>query len=149
MARLTSLLICDHAQVRENLLMILSGGITRLHVAEVPAAVHFSVALVVEIPNDELEQPHEVRMVVVDPETAGPLAEPFLAVLPPDPVTASRIFPGEPILVPLTVAVSLGIEHPGQFDVRATVDDGPSEIQSIWVVPSDSPGSLGQPRPPK
>ena len=137
MARLTSLLICDHAQVRENLLMVLSGGITRLHVTEVPTAVHFSVALVIEIPYSELSDGHEVRMVVVDPETAGPIAEPFIANLPADPVTASRIYPGEPILVPLTVAVSLAIEHTGQFDVRVSVDDAPAEIQSLWVVDAD------------
>ena len=83
MAHLTTLLICDHAQVRENLLMVLSGGITRLQVAEVPTSIHFTVALVVEIPYVELEDPHEVRMTIIDPETAGPVGEPFIASLRP------------------------------------------------------------------
>jgi hypothetical protein len=134
MAHLTTLLICDHAQVRENLLMVLSGGITRLQVAEVPTSIHFTVALVVEIPYVELEDPHEVRMTIIDPETAGPVGEPFIASLPADPAALQRIFRGEPILVPLTVAVALGVEHAGQFDVRVSVDDDPAEIQSVWVV---------------
>jgi len=139
MARLTSLLICDHAQVRENLLMVLSGGITRLHVPNVPAGVQFTVALVIEVPYFELDQPHEVRLTVIDPETAGPIAEPFVANLPSDPATAQRVFLGEPVLIPLTVGVALGVEHAGQYDVRVTVDDAPAEIQSVWVVDASMP----------
>ncbi len=134
MARLTSLLVCDHAQVRENLLMVLSGGITRLHVPAIPTAVHFTVAVVVEVPYAELGEPHEVRITVVDPDTAGPIAEPFVANLPPDPMAADRVHPGEPVLVPLTVGVTLGVERAGQYDVRVTVDDHAAELQSIWVV---------------
>ena len=54
--------------------MVLSGGITRLHVPNVPAGVQFTVALVIEVPYFELDQPHEVRLTVIDPETAGPTA---------------------------------------------------------------------------
>jgi len=140
MARLTTLLVCDHAQVRENLLMVLSGGITRLHVPVVPATVHFTVAVVVEVGFFELEEPHEVRMTVIDPETAGPIAEPFVANLPPDPLAAERVHAGEPVLVPLTVGVTLGVERGGQYDVRITVDDGPAHIQSIWVVATEPVG---------
>ncbi len=137
MARLTTLLVCDHAQVRENLLMVLSGGITRLHVPVVPAQVHFTVAVVVEVPYFELDEAHEVRMTVVDPETAGPIADPFVANLPPDPLAVERVHLGEPVLVPLTVGVTLGVERSGQFDVRVSVDDSPAHIQSIWVVAAD------------
>jgi hypothetical protein len=140
MAHLTTLLICDAAQVRENLLMVLSGGITRLHVPELPATIQFSVAIVVEINYVEIDQPHEIRMTIIDPESAGPIAEPFVASLPADPETAKRIFLGEPVLVPLTVSVALGVEHAGQYDIRVTVDDAPAEIQSVWVVSGDQPG---------
>jgi len=139
MARLSTLLVCDHAQVRERLLMVLSGGITRLHVAQLPAAVQFSVALVVEVPYVELDQDHEVRMSVTDPMTAAPMAEPFVATLPADPESLARVYPGEPVLVPLTVAVALGVERVGQYDVRVTVDDAPAEISSIWVVDGNPP----------
>jgi hypothetical protein len=134
MARLTSLLVCDHAQVRDGLLMVLSGGITRILVPAIPATVHFTVAVVVEIPFFELDQPHEVRISVVDPESAAPIAEPFVATHPADANAAERMYPGEPALVPMAVGVTLGVERAGQFDVRVNVDDHVAELQSIWVV---------------
>jgi hypothetical protein len=134
MARLTTVLICDHAQVRENLLMVLSGGITRLHVTEFPAVVNFTVAAVIEVPYDEQDTAHEVRLHIVDPNTAEPKADPFILSIPPNPENATRVNLGEPIQTPLVVGIKLPVSVAGQYDVRVAVDDNPAEIQSLWVL---------------
>lgn len=59
--------LCDFAEVREGLLMLLGGGITRLWRQELPAPMGVALALVVEIAPTERAVPHEITFAVRDP----------------------------------------------------------------------------------
>ena len=52
--RLTTLLLCDFAQVREGLLFVSSGGISRVVQGTYPANPRLHLAMVVHLPVDSL-----------------------------------------------------------------------------------------------
>ncbi len=63
---ITAALLCDFAQVREGLLFVSSGGITRVMRPEYPAPLGVVLALVVDLDPDEHDQQHRVRVRVID-----------------------------------------------------------------------------------
>ena len=62
----TTAMLADFAQVREGLLFVSSGGITRCYREQLPAPLGVHLAIVLELDRLEAERPHEVRVVVVD-----------------------------------------------------------------------------------
>lgn len=63
---ITAALLCDFAQVREGLLFVSSGGVTRVMRPEYPAPLGVVLALVVDLDPDEHDQQHRVRVRVID-----------------------------------------------------------------------------------
>lgn len=64
--QLSSAFLCDFASVRDGLLSIIGGGITRLWRSGYPAPLHLCVALVVQLEPDELGRPHEFAVTLID-----------------------------------------------------------------------------------
>ncbi|MCC6338569.1 MAG: hypothetical protein KJ056_02000 [Acidimicrobiia bacterium] len=63
---ITAALLCDFAQVREGLLFVSSGGITRVMRPEYPAPLGVVLALVVDLDPEEHGEQHRVRVRVID-----------------------------------------------------------------------------------
>src|SRR6056297_1731064 len=61
-ARLDALILCDFAQVRDGLLFVQSGGLTRLRAGRLPATFRCHVATLVYLPPDEAAAAHHVVM---------------------------------------------------------------------------------------
>ena len=59
--------VCDYAEVRENLLTLVSAGITRLRRDTLPAPLAVFVALQLEVPAAERPFPHEISARVIGP----------------------------------------------------------------------------------
>ncbi len=58
-------LLCDAASVRENLLFVLGGGITRLFPPSVPAPMNVTLALTISVHRQEVGRPHELAVDVI------------------------------------------------------------------------------------
>lgn len=66
--------LCDFAQVREGLLTVASGGITRVWRSQFPAKLGIMLALIIETTAAEAIEPREIR-IRVENEDGGRLAE--------------------------------------------------------------------------
>lgn len=120
-ARLATAILCDSATVREGLLHILGGGITRLWRDQLPAALGFTLALMIEVSSDALRVPHEVHVRIVDDDGAN-VAEAMGGFQVGQPAvwmetTESQLVP---LVVPLHTAV---VTHFGGYTVQITIDD--------------------------
>ena len=67
-------MFCDFAQVREGLLFVSSGGVTRSLRDELPAPIGVFLALVIELDRFEAQQQHIIRVIIMD-EDGKELAE--------------------------------------------------------------------------
>ncbi len=135
MASLTTVLLCDFAQVREGLLTVVSGGITRLRVPAEPteqeARIPLHVAVVVEMRADETTV-NELRVTLSDPTTTEVH---FVGT-----VSFQRSFAnlerGEPALIPVAMVLPVPVNRHGQWDVRVSIGEE-SQIVSFWTLPAD------------
>ncbi len=71
---ISTAMFCDFAQVREGLLFVASGGVTRSLRDELPAPVGVFLALVIELDRFEAQQQHIIRVSIMD-EDGKELAE--------------------------------------------------------------------------
>ena len=69
-AELKSLILCDFAQIRDGLLFVQSGGLTRLASPSFPAKFSCYVATLVWLPPTEAVAAHEMVMKVKSASTA-------------------------------------------------------------------------------
>lgn len=120
-ARLNSLILCDFAQVREGLLFVQSGGLTRLVASQFPAKFACRVACLVYLPPDEAGVGHEMVIKVKSAATAHLVAT--VKVELHATAVPKGLQPGEgrqmPIVVPLETVVFPG---PGEYDLHAELD---------------------------
>src|SRR6476620_11747367 len=70
----TTAMLADFAQVREGLLFVASGGVTRCYRDALPAPLGVYLGTVLELDRLEAEQIHQLQVTVVD-EDGQPLAE--------------------------------------------------------------------------
>ncbi len=121
-AELKSLILCDFAQIREGLLFVQSGGLTRLVAPSFPAKFACHVATLVWLPPDEAATAHEIVMKVKSAATATLTATVKVALHETAPPAGLQ--PGEgrqvPIVVPL---VAVSFPEPGEYDLQVEVDD--------------------------
>jgi hypothetical protein len=131
--RISSLVVCDFAQVREGLLTICSGGITRVAVPEVPAPLGVMLAALLELGPGDMGPIHEVTWRVSHVEVAATVANGLGAV---QVTQAPGHEPGEPVQIPLLVDLRhVAVSSLGQHDIKVTVDGAPDmEVRSLWVV---------------
>lgn len=71
--RVNSAILCDFAEVREGLLFVVAGGVTRLFRPAWPGPMNVCLALVVELDRLEWDRPHELDVHVID-EDGGQIA---------------------------------------------------------------------------
>lgn len=152
---LTTVILCDHAQVREGLLFVHSGGVSRVVPASYPASIRVHLALVVHVPASEVTDAHTVDLRFKYPESAELIATAQIALRLNE---IQGAYPGEGINVPQVVDLSL-IPFPraGQVDVQVTVnptgtaesldelglvaEGDPSVVDlSFWLLPAHSQG---------
>ena len=121
-ARLDALILCDFAQVRDGLMFVQSGGLTRLVAASFPATFHTYVAAMVNVPSHEAADAHRMVMKVKAADAAELIATVDVA-LHERPLPAG-LQPGEsrqvPIVVPLLKVI---FARPAQYDIQVDIDD--------------------------
>jgi hypothetical protein len=112
--------LCDAATVREGLLHVLGGGVTRLWIDEFPAPMNVAVALLLELDRSELGRPHQLDMTVMD-EDGGTIASVQGGFqFPPNPSLAF----GENALIPFTVPLHLAaVPKLGQYSISVQIDN--------------------------
>ena len=71
--KISTAILCDFAEVRDNLLFVVAGGVTRLFRAEWPGPMNVCLAMMVELDRTERETPHELDVQVID-EDGRPVA---------------------------------------------------------------------------
>lgn len=121
-AQLKALVLCDFAQVREGLLFVQSGGLTRLVARSFPAKFPCRVAALVYSPPDEASVAHSVVMKVKSASSATVLATINVALHETNP--PAGLAPGEGRLVPIVVPLeSVAFPEPGEYDLQVEVDD--------------------------
>jgi hypothetical protein len=117
--KVTTGILCDFASVREGLLFVVGGGITRVRRAQYPAPFGCSVALLVELHQMELPRPHELELRVVGPdgENIASIKGGFQASGPAD------FDIGENLPIPVVVDLrGAQLTKPGRYNVEASID---------------------------
>ncbi|MFK8023511.1 MAG: hypothetical protein AB8G26_06060 [Ilumatobacter sp.] len=121
-ARLDALILCDFAQVRDGLLFVQSGGLTRLVAQTFPATFHTYVAAMVNVPSHEAADAHRMVMKVKAAETAKLVATVDVAMH--ERPLPRGLQPGESRQVPLVIPLQKVIfPRPGQYDVQVDIDE--------------------------
>jgi hypothetical protein len=127
---LTTALLCDHASVREGLLFVAGGGITRIRRSHFPAHLGIGLAAVLELDSLEAQREHRFQLVIVGEdgdEVARIEADIRVGVI-------DAVKPGENVQVPLAVdmyqtVVPIG----GAFELRLYVDGEHRRTLQFWA----------------
>jgi len=132
-ARLDALILCDFAQIREGLLFVQSGGLTRLVATSFPAVFGCHVAAMVYMPPHEAVEAHHIVMKVKSADTATVVATVNVALHEvPRP---SGLLPGEGRQVPVVIPMQkIMFPTPGRYDLQADLDDELAGDLSFTVV---------------
>lgn len=129
---ITTLLLSDFAQVRERLLFVSSGGISRVVQTSYPAQPRIFLALVVHLPAGSLGRPHQVRIKLKYPDQVAQIAQ-IDVTINLDEVHGAH--PGEGINMPQVIDLSpISFPHPGQVDVQVSIDDEPAGDLTFWML---------------
>jgi hypothetical protein len=121
-AELKSLILCDFAQIREGLLFVQSGGLTRLAAPTFPAQFACHVATLVWLPPHEAGTAHEIVMKVKSASTAKLTAT--VKVELHESAAPSALRPGEGRQVPIVVPLgAVSFPEAGEYDLQVEVDD--------------------------
>ena len=121
MARVASALLCDAATVREGLLHILGGGITRLHRGEFPAPMQVTLVAQVVLTPNEIGFPHDVTAIIATEDGEVVVqATGHLEPGEPNPL----LEPGESVILPFVINLSnVVVPAPGGYSIEVLVDD--------------------------
>jgi hypothetical protein len=116
---ITTGLLCDFASVREGLLFVVGGGVTRIRRPQYPAPLGCSVALLVELHQMELPRPHELELRVV-----GPDGEDVASIKAGFQTTGETdLDVGENMLIPVVADLrNAALPKPGRYNVEASID---------------------------
>jgi hypothetical protein len=131
LASISSAILCDFAQVRNGLLFVCSGALTRLFVPELPQRLPVMLAIVVELPYQEVELVHELMIAVKEVDTAEQLSRMTAGFQ----TGATRIEPGESLYLPLAAAFAGDtiVKSYGAHDVQIAVDGGATSQLTFYV----------------
>lgn len=133
MAQIRSAILCDFAQVREGLLFVSSGGITRIGAPQEGAPVQFSVACNLEVLPFEVGEAHNVVFKVVSAETSKVIWEATLTIN--TATNPEGLFPGENLNIPIAFRVGpFPVQQFGPHDLRVTIDNYETELLTFYVL---------------
>jgi hypothetical protein len=129
---LKAAVICDAASVREGLLHLLGGGITRVWREDIPAALGVALALIVDLPPEVMFDPHEVTVAFVRDDDDEQLSEIKGAFQVGQEL---RLEPGEHQLVPMVFDLhGAVIERYGAYTFHIAIDLLPATALRFWVL---------------
>jgi hypothetical protein len=132
---ITTALLADFAQVREGLLFVASGGVTRCYRDVLPAPLGVYLATVLELDRLEAEQVHQLQVVVVD-EDGQELAE----IAGEIQLGATQLMINENLNVPITFDLrNVPVEKFGSVEIRLYVANEHRRTLPIWVLQSIPP----------
>ena len=124
-------MICDSATVREGLLHVLGGGISRLWREELPAPLNVSVAAMLGIEQGRVDETVEISLLLDGPDDERVVEVRVEMELGPAPLE-----PGEVRIAPLVLPL-MGVAVPrfGRHIATFTVD-GEEQEQALtfWVL---------------
>jgi hypothetical protein len=126
--KVTTALLCDFAQVRDRLLFVASGGITRVWRTQFPAPLGVHLALILELDQVELEGPHELQVIVMGQDGArlAELRGGFQA-------NAGEAELGEMVQIPMAFDLRpVGVPGPGSYDVKIYIDGHHQHDLTLW-----------------
>ncbi|MEX1007255.1 MAG: hypothetical protein WD271_05360 [Acidimicrobiia bacterium] len=127
---ITTSLLCDHVQVRDGLLFVLSGGITRIRRASYPAQLGVGFALVLELERIEAERSHGFALVIIgeDGEEVGRVAADIQVN------DSTGTYAGEHIQVPLAIDMHGAVlPKPGAYELHIYVDGELRRTVQFWA----------------
>jgi hypothetical protein len=131
----TTAMLADFAQVREGLLFVASGGVTRCYRDELPAPLGVFLATVLELSRQEAEQIHQLQVVVVD-EDGQPLAD----ISGEIQLGATQLMINENLNVPITFDLrNVPVERFGEVEVRLVIGGEHRRTLPMWVLQSVPP----------
>jgi hypothetical protein len=134
---ITTALLADFAQVREGLLFVASGGVTRCYRDQLPAPLGVFLATVLELDRIEAESVHELHVVVVD-EDGQQLAE----IAGEIQLGQTQLMINENLNVPITFDLrNVPVERFGSVEVRLYVAREHRRTLPIWVLQAATPDS--------
>lgn len=110
--------LCDAATVREKLLHVLGGGITRLWKTQFPAQMDVSLALMLTLTQSEAIESHRLKVVVMDAD--GKIIDQTEARFEVKP--GADVIPGEKLAVPIVMLMRSVIPREGPYGIDALVD---------------------------
>ena len=133
MAHVRSAILCDFAQVREGLLFVSSGGITRIAAAGPGAPLAFSVAGELEVGAHEAGSTHEIAFKVNVVETSTTVWEASLSISTSP--SGEGLYPGESLHVPFAFPVGpFPATSFGPHDLKVTIDNAETELLTFYVL---------------
>jgi hypothetical protein len=131
---ITTAMLADFAQVRDGLLFVSSGGVTRCYRDQLPAPLGVFLATVLELDRMEAERPHEVHVVVVD-EDGQQLAE----IAGEIQLGGTTLMINENLNVPITFDLrNVPVERFGSVEIRLYVAREHRRTLPIWVLQAES-----------
>jgi Family of unknown function (DUF6941) len=129
---ITTAMLADFAQVREGLLFVSSGGVTRCYRDQLPAPLNVYLATVLELDRIEAEKAHELHVVVVD-EDGQQLAELAAEIQ----LGGTQMMINENLNVPIVFDLrNVPIERYGSVEIRLYVAREHRRTLPIWVLQS-------------
>jgi hypothetical protein len=131
-ARVTTMTLCDFAQVRDSLLFVSSGGVSRVVSNSFPARLHLYLATVVHISPDQVHRPHRMSVKFKYPDVVATIG----AVEVNIQLNQVRgVYPGEGVNVPQAIDLSqIPFPQPGQVDVQVSIDDQMAGDLTFWLL---------------
>ena len=139
MAHVRSAILCDFAQVREGLLFVASGGITRIAAPELEAPVTFFVAGELEVTPMDSASVHDVEFKVTAAETSITVWQAAMSI---DTSAANEnLFAGESLHVPFALPIGpFPVLSFGPHDLKVSIDNSETQLLTFYVLPIINPG---------
>lgn len=142
--QVASAFLCDFASVRDNLLYVVAGGVTRMTRAEFPASMMVSLAVVLELHRMELDTPHEIRIRVQN-EDGGAVAE-VQGAFQMGSESLGDLGVHERAYLPLALDLRpVPLPAPGWFSIEIAIDGTHHRSLNFRAVPPPSEKPEGSP----
>ncbi|MEM9465255.1 MAG: hypothetical protein AAGA90_07765 [Actinomycetota bacterium] len=133
MASLTAAVLSDFAQVRDGLMFVSSGGITRVTRTEFPAALGCQVAVLIYVNPGEDPEGMEIAVTITleeEDEFEATLSTHVAHAVP------NQSAPAAPTYIAAVVDLrTLELPMPGTYRVRVSQDDDTREFAFLAVTP--------------
>lgn len=131
--RVDSALLCDWASVREGLLHVLGGGLTRLWRSEFPAPLGAALAIRIVVHPTEADAHHDFKVLLLaeDGEEVARLEGAF----DPDGETKTDL-PGEEVAANIALPMpNIGLPCQGHYSFEVLIDGVHQRSVPFWAGP--------------